>query len=301
MKALIFGAAGQDGTYLIEHLIDRGHEVFATTARYTPPPSVRPGVTWLHADVRYADQVVAAVTATEPDVVFNLAAVTTPGAGWLASSPADVAAVNAMGALHVVQAVDRHAPGAQLVHASSSAIYDPRRYGLYGTSKVFAHEVVSGYRAQGLWAANAVLYSHTSPLQDPRFLVPQICRAAVRIGAGADERIALPSPWSRRDWMHARDAVRALLTIAERGTARDYDVGSGKCITVDRIAGVALSAAGVPDPARVLDRGDQERVIEWPADVKPLLDLGWRPEIPMEHTVAEMMAAAEAERLKAET
>ena len=65
------------------------------------------------------------------------------------------------------------APDARLVHASSSAVYDPRRYGLYGIAKQFAHDAVTGYRGR-LHCSNAVLFSHTSPRQDPRFLARRI-------------------------------------------------------------------------------------------------------------------------------
>ncbi len=314
MKALIFGATGQDGSYLIEHLIESGHEVVATRrpvafgGRITRPAQApAPEVRWLSCDVRQPDAVATAVIDAQPDVVFNLAAVTTPGASWLDPAGADVAEANALGALNVLRMVERWAPGAKLVHASSSAIYDPARYGLYGASKVFAHEAVKGYRSRGVWASNAVLYSHTSPRQDGRFLVPYICEAAARIRAGstgvATERIGLRDPASVRDWMHAQDAVRALLAIAELvDDPDDFDVASGDQWSALAVASLALDVAfggagGAQwSTADMVDAADGPGYQERRAQLDPIHETGWwAPRSWMPDIVTEMVRAASAE------
>lgn len=295
MKALVFGGGGQDGHYLIEHLIEQGHEVFATSTRAAAMQD-RPGLYWVWSDLRDDDMVNAAVVTARPDVVFNLAAVTTPGKSWmwLQSESVDVAEVNAMGALRVLRAVERYAPWARVVHASSSAIYDPGRYGLYGASKVFAHEVVRGYRSRGLWASNAVLYSHTSPRQDARFLVPHICRAAARIHRGSSEFIRLRAPRSLRDWLHAADAVRALATLAGQDASGDFDVASGRQWSMRAVVSMALTGTGRAVSDVVIDEGG-ESVTERPADLDAIRATGWRPEREFPDVLAEMVRAALAE------
>ncbi len=276
MKALIFGGSGQDGSYLIEHLIERGWDVVATR-RNTVPPEPRERVRWLWADLANYDLVASAVVDARPDVVYNLAAVTTPGATWCTTPALDpgFANVNALGALRVLRAVERCAPDARVVHASSSAIYAPGRYGLYGTSKVFAHETVKGHRDRGLWASNAVLYSHTSIRQDSYFLVPMICRAAARIRLGADERIRLDSSRSLRDWSHARDVAGALALIADLPSG-DYDVASGQQWTPRQVVEMALDGSS-RDPDDVIVEGSGAWTVEWPASLGPLNAHGWQP------------------------
>ena len=293
MKALVFGGAGQDGFYLIEHLIEQGHEVVATRTRPAAllPPEAREGVRWLWSDLRDDSMVASAIVDARPDVVFNLAAVTTPGASWLEPATSDVAEVNAMGALRVLRAVERFAPSARLVHASSSAVYDPARYGLYGASKVFAHEAVKGYRSRGLWAANAVLYSHTSVRQDSRFLVPYVCRAVARIRAGSVEHVSLRDPGALRDWMDAADAVRALVKIAGQAEPGDFDVATGVQLSHRAVVEMALDGSGL-DVADVLDGGDGPGYVERPADLRAILATGWWPGRPLRAVVAEMVQAA---------
>ncbi len=296
MRALVFGGTGQDGHYLIEHLIESGHEVVATRTRsswaHSPNGNGHQGARWLWADLRDEDLVTSAVIDARPDVVFNLAAVTTPGASWLEPAATDVAEVNALGALRVLRAVDRCAPSARVVHASSSAIYDPVRYGLYGASKVFAHETVKGYRSRGLWASNAVLYSHTSPRQDPRFLVPHICRWAARVRAGSVETLTLAAPGSRRDWVDARDAVRALAFIAGLDEPGDYDVASGRQYSVSDVVDM-VARDFVGRAVDMISYSGGVSTAERHADPRPLLERGWRlPTSGLSELVTEMVLEA---------
>ena len=64
MKALIFGANGQDGHYLHEELLRQGVESIGVS-RSGP---------WTHADVSRLDQVEPLVRQHRPDYVFQLAA-----------------------------------------------------------------------------------------------------------------------------------------------------------------------------------------------------------------------------------
>lgn len=292
MKALVLGGAGQDGSYLIERLRAAGHQVYATSHRRHPsemPAGDRLRWAWTDlGDEFMVNRLVARIT---PDVIFNLAAVTTPGADWTSQRPEpDVADVNGLGVLLLLRAVEEHAPRARVIHASSSAIYDPVRYGLYGASKVFAHSIVAGYRQRGIWASNAVLYSHTSPRQDRRFLVPRMCQAAARIHAGQDPSFTLRHSEMMRDWMSARDAVGALLAIAEAGEPGDFDVASGVRLTARSVLGLALRGTGHSPEALIFDVGEPVP-IERPAELGPLLALGWRPTEPLSDVIAEMVQA----------
>lgn len=296
VRALIFGGAGQDGFYLIQHLVELGHDVVATRTRPARelPPETRNQVRWLWSDLRDDDMVSSAVFDARPDVVFNLAAVTTPGVSWLEpeSTAVEVAEVNAMGTLRVLRAVNRYAVDARVVHASSAAIYDPDRYGLYGVSKLFAHQVVQGYRLRGLWAANATLYSHTSPRQDPRFLVPHICREVARIRGGMGGAVRLAMPGALRDWMHAEDAVRALVKIAGQSTPDDFDVATGTQWSALQVVEMALAGSGraVADLVDLVDV-DREVPTERPARLDSILATGWRPARALPEVVDEMVRA----------
>lgn len=283
MTALILGVSGQDGSYLAEQLLADGHDVWGLVRR--PAAAVTPGVRTVVGDLLDQPSLEAALRTVRPDEVYNLAAVTAPGGAWGTSQPPLLADVTALGVTRLLDAVLRVRPDARVVHASSSAIYDPHRYGLYGISKLFAHQAVIGYRAR-LHASNAVLYSHTSPRQDPRFLAPTLCR---RLRAG--ERVVLTDILGRRDWGHAPDFTRALQFIAA-APAGDYPVATGRTRTVRDLVSHALMIVGRRwDEAVEVNQGPVAPA-ERPADISALRSLGWKSETTFADMVRLMVEAA---------
>lgn len=286
MRALILGICGQDGYYLAENLLNAGHQVFGVVRR---PKAWPLGATLLRGDLLDQQSLERALIEAEPDEVYNLAAVTSPGGAWGRPNPPDLVDVTATGVVRLLDAVAKVVGDARVVHASSSAIYDPHRYGLYGIAKRFAHDAVVGYRSQGMHVSNAVLYSHTSPRQDPRFLAPTICRKLRAIRDGGTDKLVLTDTLGCRDWGHASDVAAALPLIARHDAPGDYDVATGRTRSVAAFTAVALAALelswqqavdviqGIPAPP------------ERPADTAPLRELGWKPSMTFEAMVREMV------------
>lgn len=284
MRALILGVLGQDGSYLAEQLLAEGHEVHGAVRRSNVTSPTK--LVWV--DLLDQDSLERALLQIEPDVVFNLAAITSPGGTWGTGQPPLLADVTGVGVVHLLDAMVDCAPEAKLVHASSSAIYDPHRYGLYGVAKLFAHECVVGYRGE-LHASNAVLFSHTSPRQDPRFLARRICSTLRRIADGSGEKLVLGDVESRRDWGSAHDYARALAAVAE-APAGDYQICTGATHSVRDLVEVALAAVGLswdvvhidPDAPRVPD--------EVNPGTHPVVP-GWKPDTAFEDMVRELAHA----------
>lgn len=282
MKALITGLSGQDGYYLAGQLLGSGVEVAGLMRR---PGAFSLGVRLVQGDLLDQDSLERALRQTRPDVVYNLAAVTAPGGAWGTPQPPLLAEVTGLGPIRLLDAMLKVCPDARLVHASSSAVYDPHRYGLYGVSKRVAHDAVIGYRDR-LHTSNAILYSHTSPRQDPRFLAPTICRKL-----RARERIVLTDILSRRDWGYAPDFTRALPVIAA-APAGDYPVATGHTRTARDFVLHALAAAGLEWDDMVEVNQGPVAPTERPADVGALLALGWRPATRFSEMVRIMVEAA---------
>lgn len=251
MKALIIGAAGQDGSYLTEHLLADGVEVFGLVRR----PSAHLPIPTVIGDLLDQDSLETALASVKPDVVYNLAAVTAPGMGWGVPQPPMLAEVTGLGVVRLLDAMVRRAPDARLVHASSSAIYDQARYGIYGIAKTFAHQAVQGYRSR-LHCSNAILFSHTSPRQDKRFLAPRIFGTVARIAAGSAERLTLGDVESRRTWGYAADYMRALPLMAVLPSPDDWVVSSARPHSVRELTEAALKTVGLLwDDVVVVDPG----------------------------------------------
>lgn len=286
MKALILGVSGQDGPYLAEQLTRDGHEVVGLVRRrYEAPYRLVLG------DLLDQDSLEAALAKFKPDVVYNLAAITAPGMGWGTPQPPMLAETTGLGVVRLLDAMVRCTPDARLVHASSSAIYDLPRYGLYGIAKSFAHEAVRGYRNR-LHACNAVLFSHTSPRQDPRFLAPRICSTLARFARGSGERLVLGDVGSARSWGYAPDYMSALPVIAEHAAPGDWVVSGELSRSVRDLTQAVLDVLGLDwddavlvDPAaprvphEVFDRDGQQATTH---------TLGWKAQVGL-YELAEAM------------
>lgn len=290
MKALVIGVLGQDGSYLAEQLTADGYEVWGMTRR----AGATAKVPLVAGDLLDRDSIERALIKVRPDEVYNVAAVTSPGGSWGTPPPPLLMEATGLGVVTLLESMVKCAPDARLVHASSSAVYDPDRYGLYGAAKRLAHDAVVGYRRQ-LHCSNAILFSHTSPRQDSRFLAPRICAAVARAVKG--EPMMLGDVDSRRAWGYAPDYCAAMRHIDRSNKPGDWVVSTGQTHTVRELAQAALDAAGLDwddvfriDPSAPLVPHE----LPVPEGQAWATELGWQPTARIEDVVAEMVRCRRA-------
>jgi GDPmannose 4,6-dehydratase len=315
VRTLILGVLGQDGSYLAQQLSAAGDTVVGmihgrSTWREGWLRSTAPGIELLRGDLLKPRTLAEVIRVAAPDEIYNLAAITSPGGAWGAPQPANLVDVTGLGVLRLLAAARVHAPDARIVQAGSAAAFDPNHpvqdedtpirpatvYGPYGAAKALAHMAVVGHRAGcGAHVSTAILFSHTSPRQDPRFLARRITTAVAGIVAGRQDELVLGDVDACRDWGAAADYMRALPLIARRDTPGDYVIATGTTHTVGDFAEAACAAAGV-DPAKhiVIDpalvhrhdigvvRGDPSRARR---------DLGWTPTTTFGSMVRHMVRA----------
>lgn len=310
-RSLITGVTGQDGWYLSELLRQRGEEVFGLV---TPGDSATPPleVEAVPGDMRDAQSLQAALEVARPDVVYNLASMSSVGMSW--QQPELCADVNGMGVLRLLAAIreraergDRGAATIRLVQASSAEIFGAapapqdeqtpvRPNTPYGAAKAFAQHAVAVYRAAGMHASTAIFYNHESPRRPPEFVTRKITSTVARIALGSDELLTLGNLDARRDWGHARDYMRAAVLIAEHGQPSDFVIASGISRTIADFAQAAFAHVGIGDWRRHVR---VDATLARPADApeqrgnitRARVELRWQPQIGFAELVAEMVDA----------
>ena len=121
-RAFITGITGQDGTYLAERLLADGVDVHGLvfTADATSPQV--PDAAVLHeGDLTDVGATAALVRRVAPDLVFNLAALSSVARSW--EDPDAASRINSTAALGLLEAVAALPGDVRFVQASSAEIF----------------------------------------------------------------------------------------------------------------------------------------------------------------------------------
>ncbi|OII27742.1 GDP-mannose 4,6-dehydratase [Frigoribacterium sp. MCBA15_019] len=298
LRALVTGVAGQTGSYLAENLVARGLEVHGVVrdgGDDGPPADLPPEVILHRGDLTDLPGMRSTVLDVRPDVVVNLAALSSVAASW--RLPVDTAVLNGAAVAGLLAAVAELRDGghdAAFVQASSAEIFgqaavSPQNettpvapVNPYGASKAYAHLLVGAYRAAGMRASSVVLYNHESPRRPEQFVTRKITAAAARIARGEQSELVLGDLTVRRDWGWAPDYAEALALVATSDTAEDYVVATGESHSIQDFVDAAFARVGITHTTGLV-RSDAEFVR--PTDAAELRGdstkiraaLGWSP------------------------
>jgi GDPmannose 4,6-dehydratase len=243
MKALILGAFGQDGYFLSRHLRKAGWTVLAT-GRNVPRVHDLPS-DCLVSTLNVTDSTAFAriVDDWQPEIVFNLAAVSSVAASW--QRPMETIETNGTAVYGLLEVLrhqqDSYGRTVRFVQCTSSEAFggssakyvtpdtSPRGVSPYGLSKAIAHEAVRIHRrAHGTFASNAVMYNHESPRRPMNYLSRRISSGVAKIRLGLAEHLTVHSLNVIRDWGHADDYCRALVAMGEVPEPSDFILATGE-------------------------------------------------------------------------
>ena len=275
LRALVTGVAGQTGSYLAENLVARGLEVHGVVRDGGEDASaveLPPEVVLHRGDLTDLAGMRSTVLEVRPDVVVNLAALSSVAASW--RLPVETAQLNGAAVAGLLAAVAELRDGghdAAFVQASSAEIFGQAAVSPqdettpiapvnpYGASKAYAHLLVGAYRAAGLRASSVVLYNHESPRRPEQFVTRKITAAAARIARGEQSELVLGDLTVRRDWGWAPDYAEALALVATSDTADDYVVATGESHSIQDFVDAAFARVGISDTSGLV-RSDAEFV-----------------------------------------
>lgn len=319
-RALITGITGQDGSYLAEHLLAQGYEVWGLARGQANPRVSRmrkllTEVQVVRGDLLDQGSLISAVERVQPDEVYNLGAISFVPMSW---EQAELTAeVTGMGVLRMLEAIrvcsgissSRTASGAgqiRFYQASSSEMFGqvsetpqnertsfhPRSP--YGVAKAYGHFLTQNYReSYGMYAVSGILFNHESPRRGAEFVTRKVTLGVARIKLGLASELRLGNLEARRDWGYAGDYVRAMHLMLTADTPEDYVIGTGRTQSVRELVQAAFGAADLDWAQYVV--GDQ--ALHRPAEVdllcadpkKARVQLGWEPVVAFEELVAMMV------------
>ncbi|MGR3180038.1 MAG: GDP-mannose 4,6-dehydratase [Candidatus Anammoxibacter sp.] len=254
-KALITGITGQDGSYLVELLLEKGYEVHGMIRRSSSFNTARidhlyqdPHINGLKLFLHYGDMadstnLIKLLYRLKPDEVYNLAAQSHVKVSF--DIPEYTTDITAVGTVRILEAIRETGIGTRFYQASSSELYGKTKErpqsektpfyprSPYAISKQYAYWTTVNYReAYGIFASNGILFNHESPRRGETFVTRKITRAATRIKIGLQDKLYLGNLDAKRDWGYAKDYVKAMWLILQQKVADDFVIATGESHTV---------------------------------------------------------------------
>lgn len=293
-RALITGAGGQDGSYLVELLVGRGYEVV--------------GLDRGDVDLLDEDAVLAAVREAAPQEIYNLASPSFVPRSW--EEPVAVAQLGTVGVTVLLEAIRVVDPSIRFFQASSAEVFGVpvetpqaeatpfRPVSPYGAAKAYGSFIVAAYRRRyGLHASSGILFNHESPRRSTEFLPAKVAHGVAAIAAGRERELVLGDLGAERDWGYAPDFVEAMWLMLQQDEGDDYVVATGELRSVRELVEIAFQHAGLDwqEHVRVdesLVRGQNYSLVGNPE--KARRRLGWKPSVTFEELVALLVDAARA-------
>lgn len=310
--ALVTGAGGQDGTYLVEQLLGEGVEVVALVkpGERCEPVATGNDVSRLRVvpcDLLEEGALRALVHDVAPSRIFHLASVSFVPASW--HDPVTAARFGAVVTTELLEAVRSLDASPRVFLACSAEVFGfpddiPQTESTriapinpYGAAKAYALALGAVYRhAHELFVASGILYNHESPRRPPSFVTRKVTLAAAEISLGLRQGLELGSLDARRDWGYAGDYVRAMRLALDASEARDYIVATGALHSVEEFVDAAFRHVGldwrdhVTTEEQLLRGTDDDRVMLGDA-TRAREELGWEPRVAFEELVALMVDA----------
>lgn len=316
--SLITGITGQDGSYLTELLLRKGHVVHGLVRRSSSTQRARLDPLFFGREVygtqlflHYADldditTIRRILVKTQPDELYHLAGQSHVGASF--EIPESTCQFTAMGTLRLLEILRDLEKKPRFLNISSSEIFGApevspqdeqtpmRPVSPYGVAKTFATHMTRVYRESfGIFACNAICYNHESPRRGESFVTRKITRAAVAISLGLQSELLMGPLESRRDWGYAPEYVEAMWRMLQQPQPDDFVLATGVTHSVQDFLQAAFEAVGLDwqkhyrlDP-RFARPSKETQLVGNPS--KGWEKLGWRAVTDLHGIVAQMVAA----------
>ncbi len=304
MRVLVTGVSGFAGRHLAALLVSGGHAVTGLGRPADAPAP--PGVVMRVADLTQAELLRSAVVAAQPDVIYHLAAASSPAQA--ARDPLGTLQVNVLGTAALLEAAVACARPPRLLVVTSSEVYGqpasaepltedspPAPRGVYGTSKLMVHELLQQYhRTGGLEIVEARPFNHIGPGQRLGFVVPDFAAQVQAVAEGRQRPVVEVGDLSAaRDFTDVRDIVRGYVALAVGGEpGQVYHLCSGRAVTAGELLTRLMALSGVTAEVQVADarwrNGGSVPIIG--SYQRAQAAVGWTPQIALDATLRDVLA-----------
>jgi GDPmannose 4,6-dehydratase len=303
-KAIVFGAAGSAGSYMVELLRDKSYDVWAMGREQCDLESVSDLV-----------RLYLLFQEFQPDEIYNFAGKSYVPDSW--KNPASYCTVNGTAVFMMLEDIRNFCPQAKFFTAGSAEVFekgtiyqreDTNRLSSspYGLAKMYAMDAVRLYRDHyKMFACTGIFFNMESPRRPRQYFAEKVASEAVRIKREMDtntvsiEPIRLGRLDAYRDWGWAQEYVEVAWRMLQQEKPEDFCIGTGLTYTCEEFVVSALEAAGISDVVKDFDKyvsydktvakGFGDRMCAVPLKAAELL--GWSAKYKMKDVVKMLVEA----------
>lgn len=296
MKAIIYGANGQDAYYL---------QNICRENRVEPVLISRSDGPWRKSDVANFEMVEEHVQQLKPKYIFHLAANSTTKHDAILDNHKTIVD----GTLNILESVLRHSPSTKVFLTGSALQFVNNGDGIsetnqfdpssaYALARINSVYLGRYYRSKNIPVYIGYLFHHESPLRKPGHVAKLISAAAARIASGHSEILELGDIQVQKEWTFAGDVMQAVWDLVNQDQVIEATIGSGVPYSIESWLECCFSFIGKDWRDWVHLRpgfvAEYSRVYSNPSTIR---SLGWTPKITIDQ-LAKMMVQADIASIK---
>jgi GDPmannose 4,6-dehydratase len=287
MKAIIFGANGQDGYYLTQLLQLQNVAVIGVSR----------GGSFFKTDIASYSEVANLIKEHQPQFIFHLAANSTTRHEAMFENNATIGT----GTFNILEAVKNHSAHSKVFISGSGLQFKNEDKPIKETDAFDARDAYSVSRIQSVYAARyfrnmfgteayvGYFFNHDSPRRSERHIAQKIAGAAIRINNGSNEKLQIGDISTTKEWTFAGDVVEAVWCLVNQDKIYEANLGSGISYSIEDWLNECFGLINKNWKDYVeLEDGFKAEYKQLVSDSSLIHSLGWQPKTTL-HQLAQMM------------
>lgn len=318
-RSLITGITGMVGSHLADFLLkETDWDIFGlcrwrspldNIAHLVPRVNRKERIFLEYADLRDSASIDHAIKQIKPDYVFHLAAQSYPQTSFTA--PLDTYETNIQGTTRILEALRQHSQSAYIHICASSEVFGrvPKEKlpiheecsfhpaSPYAISKVGTDLVARFYaEAYQMKIMSTRMFTHTGPRRGDVFAESTFAKQIAMIEKNLMPPVVkVGNLQSLRTFADVRDAVRAYFLLLTHNPipGEYYNIGGTYTCTIGEMLNYLISISSAKDKIKI--EVDEKRLrpidadLQVPDTTKFQKHTGWKPEIPFEQTMQDLL------------
>ena len=267
-KALVLGVTGQDGSYMLELLIQKKYEVHGLIRKSATGNTKNIDHVinnkklfnkrfFLHrGDLLDVNSINTVIEKVKPNEIYNFA--DQDHVGWSFEIPSYSFKVTALSVVEILEILKNKDKNIKYFHPISSNIFgltnsrtqnektiiNPNS--IYALAKATAFQACKMYsRIFNLFICGAIYYNHESPRRSKDYISQKIVRSVCEIYHGKKNYLYLGDLKAKIDWGYARDYVECAWKIMQLKKPDFFIIATGEVHSVEYFVKNCFSYVGL--------------------------------------------------------